>query len=155
MSFNLTFMMIPDTSLADTPSIRTAPEAVSYEEATSIEMGAPCAVQAGPHTLVVDTTMGLEAPASPKDGTTVIMVSGVSDTYSIEVHGDMPRYRVESAGEIVEDEGEPHPAESALDEVEFSEDAHIEMFCRIAGITQGELWELEWFPVEESSLLDV
>lgn len=61
----------------------------------------------------------------------------------IQIYGDSPRSRVFSEYEVAEEEGMPVAAESVFEELEDPEDAHIEFFCRVAGITMNDLWNLD------------
>ena len=146
MSWNFTLVAIPRTSpdeLGATDAAET-----SFDEASSSTARCPSAAAVGETTLVVDPTMTtFELPAEPVPGTVVVEISGVSDTYTFRVLGEAPRFRVVSAGEIVEDEGEPVPAESDLDGDGLTEDAHLELFCRLAGISERDLWDSSWAPL--------
>lgn len=146
MSFNFALAFLPNT----TPSTvgESSPATISFDEASSSTMEGPSAAALGPHTLLVDPTMQILEPSFvPTSGTTVVVLSGVADTYMIKVLGNNPRFRVFSEYEVVEDEGVPVPVESVFDEIEDPEDAHLEFFCRVSGVTLNDLWKLDWAPI--------
>ncbi|QIK62154.1 hypothetical protein G7068_02265 [Leucobacter viscericola] len=149
MSYNFALAFIPNTA----PSMIGASSSAvaSFDEASSSTKEGPSAAAHGPHTLLVDPTMLMldVPPFTPVPGTVIVTLSGASDTYVISVHYDNPRLRVFSEHELQEDDGEPLPAEAVFNEIEDPEDAHLEFFCRIAGITPSDLWKLGWAPLAQ------
>lgn len=147
MSFNVTLGFLPNTAPSEVGASSSA--GISFEDASSMMTDGPSAAAVGPHTLLVDPTMLMveTLPFVPSPGTAVVTLSGVADVYMIQIYGDSPRSRVFSEYEVAEEEGTPVAAESVFEELEDPEDAHIEFFCRVAGITMNDLWNLEWTPL--------
>lgn len=146
MSFNFALAFLPHT----TPSMlgESSHAAISFDEASTSSMRGASSAACGPHTLLVDPTMQiLDTSFVSTSGTTTVLLSGVADTYVVRIDGDSPRLRVFSQYEVAEEEGVPVPAESVFEEIDDPEDAHLEFFCRMAGITVNELWTLDWTPL--------
>lgn len=146
MSYNLALILLPRT---DPAALGASPSRVTtFDEASSSEVLGPSAAAVGDHTVVCDPTMTMfELPAHPVAGTAIVELAGVADTYTLRVFGESPRFRVVAEGEVVEDQGVAVPAEQGLEEIDDPEDAHLELFCRLAGLARAELWELVWAPL--------
>lgn len=148
MSYNHLMAVLPHASVSMfTPA---GPEFDSVYDAISYRAEGPSVTQHGPHVLLVDPTlMSLDERVLGRvDGAVAVAVSGVSDTYIIQRFGSAPRLRVESQGELVENQGAPLVAEAALAGEEFSEDAHFAVFAALTGLWLNDLDTMKWTPIQ-------
>ena len=147
MSLNFALGYLPDTALETLSDPGSG--SLSFDEASSMDAAGPSATASGEDCLVVDPTMRLlDSPHFALDaGATVVALAGISDNYVLEVLGEQTRLRVFSEGELVEDDGDPIAAETILDDFDDPEDAHIALFCEVAGIEQEDLFKLRWYPL--------
>ncbi|MFC6355219.1 hypothetical protein [Luethyella okanaganae] len=148
MSMNFMLGFVPETDIStfgrrpDTP--------IDFDEASRSGAKGPSAVQVGRHVLLVDPGLDLQRLpqlVEPPTGTVLVSLGGTSDVYVVQSFGDDPRLRVLAERELAEDIGTPLDVETVFEEEEDPEDGHLELFCRLAGITLGELWNLEWSPL--------
>lgn len=145
MSFNLALALLPHTTPAAIGA--TGAASLSFDEATGASAQGAAAAAIGPHTIVVDPTMQLpEGASEPTFGTLVVDLAGTADVYVVRAWNASPRLRVLAARELAEDQGDPLPHESVLNEIEDPEDAHLDFFCRAAGLTVEQLFALQWVP---------
>lgn len=131
MSWNISFSVLPDTDLA---ALNPEGPALSFDTATDAYqlVGA----QVGDRVMIIDPFYGTAARIVAQHvGAQLYTVSlgGASDTYAIEALGPVSRLRVLSDGEVVEDQGDPLPAESALAGHEDDEDAHFAVLETLLG----------------------
>ena len=80
----------------------------------------------------------------------MIVLGGVASTYVIQADGPVTRLLVHQDSEIVEDEGPPLPAEAALSQEEFLEDAHLAVLAAVMDAPFSRLWEAPFFAVRGS-----
>lgn len=144
MSLNFVLAYLPDTTPEILDAAGGAP--LSFDAASSMESPGPAVAASGSDTLLVDPTMlFLDPPHFAQEaGATIVALAGVSDHYVLQVVGERPRLRVYAEGELVEDDGDPIASEYILEDVEDPEDAHLGLFCEVAGIEQEDLFALEW-----------
>lgn len=152
MSFTMCLAVIHDTTLAELP-VRDG-SAVSFESATRSSADvALAAAQIGPHVVAVDPLYG-ELVSSVVAGlgrqVVLVMLGGVADTYVIEARGPVTRLLVRSAGEVVQDEGDPLAAEEWLDRVDDVEEAHLAVVEAVMGAPFTSLWEAPFVVVESA-----
>ncbi|MGY5766494.1 hypothetical protein ACXET9_15000 [Brachybacterium sp. DNPG3] len=154
MSLNVMLGFVPRTAPAALGAVLGAP--LDFWEASGLAATGPSAAQVGEHTLLVDRTADvLSLPglaAGAPDGTVLVTIGGTADVFALEVLGTRPRLRVLLERELVQDEGDPLPVETILggggDGADIDpEDAHIALFCALAGIEPAELFELVWHPL--------
>lgn len=152
MSFNITFVVVRDTTLDELGAVDPAPltfDSVSRTTRDPVLAG----TQVGPHVVVVDPSHGvLASTATAGLGRQVYMVvlGGVASTYVIQADGPVTRLLVHQDSEIVEDEGAPLPAESALGQEEFLEDAHLAVLASVMEAPFSTVWEAPFFAVHSS-----
>ena len=134
MSLNATLVFVPDAPL---PALHGSP--TSFDEVTTT-----AAARFGSHAVFVgDEARELDLPG----GSVIVTIGGTADVFVVEVPSE-GRLRVYSEGEVVEDEGTALAEETVFNEIADPEDAHIELVCRLAGITPSQLWDAEWFALE-------
>lgn len=150
---NFLLAVLPNTDASRL--VRDPAEAATDFHSTSAPFAEGAYVaQAGPHAVLVDATAELFSLGKSSwipDGTALVTLGGTSDVYGFEVFGTSPRERVVEYGDITADTGTPVPAEEVL-AGDDQEDAHLELAARLAGITVGELFGLEWRPVAPNLL---
>lgn len=123
-------------SLADDP--------ISFDEA--IVSPKVSVAQVGPHVLVASLGDLWEAPVlskEPEGGVTVIFTE---DVYELSSFVELGRNRQVIDGAVVSEVGEPLPVETVFDEIADPATSHLELLCRLAGITRDELrHRLDWY----------
>lgn len=142
MSYNMTLAVVRDTVLAEIGIDDHTP--TSFDVATGSAETRLMGAQVGRHVVVADAQLGARVvPLATVLGRQVYVVtlSGVSSTYVLEAHGPTTRLLVHAEGEVVEDQGEPLPAEALLAGADDLEDAHLALVTALADTGPQGLWD--------------
>lgn len=129
MSYNFSVAVLPDLTLSALGV--TEPGTSDFDEVVgTFDLKA---AQVGPHVALLDPLFGVAALAYARRGdhdVVSVTFGGVSSTYVIQT---LHRRRVLSEGDLVEETGDPIPAEAALAGHEFDEDAHVAVVEAVLG----------------------
>ncbi|WP_203135934.1 hypothetical protein [Microbacterium sp. JZ31] len=149
MGYNITIGVLPGTSVDALP---LAADVLSFDEASSF--GSPsAAAQVGEHAVVVDTDFGeVTKQLAGALGSTayIVMFGSTADMYVLQTVGAAERLRVEAAGEVVENKGDPLPAEAALASADFPEDRHLALLEALLGEPFEAIWQAGFRPLAVS-----
>jgi hypothetical protein len=143
MGYNLAVAILPDSTLDD---LGATGAVTSFDEAYHAMPGTLSAAQIGQHVVIADPMFG-EAAKMLVDGSRqlyIVILGSTVDQYVVQAVGPIERLRVVLQDEVVEDEGEPLPAEAALAEAEWPEDGHILVIERLLGASFAEVLSAEF-----------
>jgi hypothetical protein len=146
MAYNFALAILPDSTLEEFEAMDGG---LSFDEATRAMPGELHAALVGPHVVIVDPMYGeaVKMLVDNKREHYLVILGGTADQYVIQAIGPTERLRVLSAGEVVEDEGEPLPAEVVLTEAEWPEDAHLLVIERLLGTSFTEVMNADFHPL--------
>ena len=150
MAYNVALGVLPHRTLE---SVGAAGPATTFEEATSAMAVALSAAQVGPHVVFADPLFGEAAKTVVGDAQLyLVILGGTADQYVVQAIGPQERLRVQFAGELVEDSGDPLDAEAALAETDDAEDAHIAVLERLVGASFAEVQRAGFHALEQAEL---
>lgn len=155
MSYDIGFCLLRGTDLSRLP--------LAGGPATSLDLAmvqpdVAHAAALGDDVVVVDALYGeLAGPTLRELGVpgVVVALGGTADVYTIEALGGPDRRRVQAAGAIEVDEGEPLPEEAVMAGHDDPEDAHLALVTRYLGRPVDELWAAEYVPLALPDPLDL
>jgi len=143
MSLSCVMAFVPNTATAAFGSLAASPR--SFEDALGARASEVFVAQVGLHVLVVSPGNLWDAPVlrEEPDGAVVVIFSG--DILELSTLGTRSRVRQFAYGKVVDEEGEPLGVELVFDQFDDPETGHLEVLCRLAGITRNGLRTLDWY----------
>jgi hypothetical protein len=121
-----------------------ADDRISFDEA--IVSPKVSVAQVGQHVLVASFGNLWEAPMLRKKPEDAVLVIFDEDFFELNTFGEHGRNRQLDEGEVVSDEGVPLDVEKVFDEIADPTTSHLELLCRLAGITRDDLrHRLAWY----------
>ena len=88
-----------------------------------------------------------KAPVLSKDPDGAVVVIFDQDVFELSTFGTHRRIRTILDGAIVSEEGQPLGVETVFDEIDDPAVSHLELLCRLAGITRDDLRRLDWYAI--------
>ena len=133
---------VPNVTTSDFGSLADDP--ISFDEA--IASPKVSVAQVGSHVLVASLGDLWEAPVLRKKPEGAVWIYIDEDSAELSTFGEHERNRQLDEGEVVSDEGKPLAVETVFDEISDPATSHLELLCRLAGITRDDLrHRLDWY----------
>ena len=154
MGFNATFAVLHDLTVDDLPVTGAA---LTFDEVSTSVATELTAAQVGDRVLLLDPDFGERAkPLAAARGARIelVVLHSLTDTYIVEAvapDGEPTRRRIEVEGEVVQEFGDPLPAETAAAGADDAEDAHLATLQSLVGVSLEDLMAVRFVAVDGST----